>query len=145
MFWIVITLSSYFFTALSNTIDKIVVSKMVPKPAVYAFYVGVLGMQAVERPGFAFPGLWFQAGATQIHLILEHDESGPAQVFVPEQCSISRTRHFAFEVEDAMHTKAALEQLGIPIVAGPKSRPDGPIQLYVMDPDDNLVELFSYS
>lgn len=107
------------------------------------FYVNVLGMEEVPRPGFRFPGLWFQAGSTQIHLIGEHDESGPAKVFVPEECSISRTRHFAFEVDDALAAKAELDQLGIEIVAGPKSRPDGPTQMYVMDPDRNLVELFS--
>ena len=43
-----------------------------------AFYVDLLGMQRVARPGFNFPGLWFQAGATQIHLILQHQNSGPA-------------------------------------------------------------------
>jgi catechol 2,3-dioxygenase-like lactoylglutathione lyase family enzyme len=108
------------------------------------FYVDVLGMEQVPRPAFSFEGLWFQAGTTQVHLILEHDESGPAQAFIPERCAISRTRHFAFEVEDAHQAKAALDELGIPTVHGPKSRPDGPIQLYLMDPDENLVELFSY-
>lgn len=108
------------------------------------FYVETLGMQEVERPGFRFAGLWFQAGTTQIHLILEHDESGPARVFVPEQCSMSRTRHFAFEVDDAMQAASRLEELRIPIVVGPKQRPDGPTQLYIFDPDQNLVELYSY-
>jgi hypothetical protein len=28
-------------------------------------------------------------------------------------------------------------------VAGPQSRPDGPRQLYIYDPDGYLVELFS--
>ena len=108
------------------------------------FYVDVLGMEEVKRPGFTFPGLWFQSGTTQIHLILEHDESGPAQVFVPEHCSISRTRHFAFEVADANAAAATLRSLGFEIAAGPKSRPDGPTQMYLFDPDRNLVELFSY-
>ena len=39
------------------------------------FYVDVLGMREVPRPAFSFAGSWFQAGATQIHLILEF--SGP--------------------------------------------------------------------
>lgn len=107
------------------------------------FYVGVLGMELVPRPDFSFAGLWFQAANTQIHLILEHDESGPAGNHVPEKCSISRTHHFAFEVDDAFAAKARLDELGIPIVAGPKHRPDGPVQLYIFDPDRNLVELFS--
>ena len=96
-------------------------------------------------PGSRSLACGFRRGTTQIHLILEHEASGPAQVFVPEKCEISRTRHFAFEVDNALSAQARLNELGITIVAGPKNRPDGPIQLYVMDPDDNLVELYSYS
>ena len=107
------------------------------------FYVGLLGMEEVERPGFGFPGLWFQAGETQIHLIAAHEESGPAKIFVPEKCELSRTRHFAFEVDDADATVQQLHERNVPIVAGPKQRPDGPTQLYINDPDGNLVELFS--
>ncbi len=102
-------------------------------------------MEETARPGFNFPGLWFQAGPSQIHLIEEHDESGPAKVFVPEKCSISRTRHFAFEVEDAAEATQSLTEQGFPPVHGPKFRPDGPTQVYFMDPDSNLVELFSHS
>lgn len=109
------------------------------------FYVDLLGMEEVDRPGFRFAGSWFQIGTVQIHLILEHDESGPAKSYVPEECQISRTRHFAFEVEDAMATAEVLRSLEIEIVAGPKQRPDGPTQLYIFDPDRNLVELYSYS
>lgn len=109
-----------------------------------AFYVDLLGMQEVERPNFGFPGLWFQAGATQIHLIGEHRESGPAKIFVPDECKLSRTRHFAFEVDDAEVVVRQLHERGIPIAAGPQRRPDGPTQLYLTDPDGNLVELFSF-
>ncbi len=108
------------------------------------FYVDVLGMDEVPRPGFGFPGLWFQAGPTQVHLIGEHDATGPAGVQPPEHCSISRTQHFAFEVEDAVAAQARLRDLGVPLAAGPKQRPDGPTQIYVQDPDGHLVELFSF-
>jgi catechol 2,3-dioxygenase-like lactoylglutathione lyase family enzyme len=110
------------------------------------FYVDVLGMKPVPRPDFSFSGFWFQAGTTQIHLILEHAASGPAGAVLPDgiSISISRTRHFAFEVADALAAKSLLDEWGIEIVAGPKSRPDGPVQLYVLDPDQNLVELFSF-
>lgn len=108
------------------------------------FYADVLGMEEVPRPGFRFPGLWFQAGPTQIHLIGEHAESGSAGVSrAADGISISRTHHFAFEVADANAAAAALQQLGIPLAAGPKQRPDGPTQVYVQDPDGHLVELFS--
>ena len=40
------------------------------------FYVNVLGMEEVTRPGFSFPGLWLQAGPTQIHATLESPEAG---------------------------------------------------------------------
>jgi catechol 2,3-dioxygenase-like lactoylglutathione lyase family enzyme len=108
------------------------------------FYVEVLGMDEVPRPGFGFPGLWFQAGPTQVHLIGEHDATGPAGVRPPENCSISRTQHFAFEVDDARDAHARLTDLGIRLAAGPKQRPDGPTQIYVQDPDGHLVELFSF-
>jgi catechol 2,3-dioxygenase-like lactoylglutathione lyase family enzyme len=107
------------------------------------FYVDVLGMRSVERPKFSFDGLWFQAGATQIHLILEHPDSGPAGGTVPNPCKISRTRHFAFEVADAVAARDRLVELGLTIADGPKQRPDGPTQVYVLDPDLHLVELFS--
>ncbi|MEW4487136.1 VOC family protein [Thalassoglobus sp. JC818] len=110
-----------------------------------SFYVDLLGMEEVSRPGFRFPGLWFQAGTTQIHLIEEHAESGPSQTSVPENCTISRTHHFAFEVDNAHESAEVLRSRDITIQAGPKSRPDGPTQLYIFDPDSNLVELFSYS
>lgn len=107
------------------------------------FYVDLLGLEEVPRPGFRFPGMWFQAGPTQIHLIGEHDESGPAGVRTADGVSISRTNHFAFEVADANAAAAYLSEQGIEIVAGPKQRPDGPTQMYIHDPDGHLVELFS--
>jgi catechol 2,3-dioxygenase-like lactoylglutathione lyase family enzyme len=108
------------------------------------FYGDLLGMQEIDRPAFRFPGLWFEAGKTQVHLIAEHEESGPAKVCVPEGCQLSRTRHFAFEVDDAEAVVQRLHELDVPIAAGPKQRPDGPTQLYITDPDGNLVELFSF-
>ena len=107
------------------------------------FYIDVLGMEPEPRPAFSFEGLWFRAGSTHIHLILAHADSGPAQVFIPEECKISRTRHFAFEVEDALAARDQLDELGLTLADGPKQRPDGPTQIYVFDPDQNLVELFS--
>mgnify|MGYP003327040061 CR=1 FL=1 len=46
------------------------------------FYVDALGMQEVPRPDFSFAGLWFQAGETQIHLILEHEGSGLSLIHI---------------------------------------------------------------
>jgi catechol 2,3-dioxygenase-like lactoylglutathione lyase family enzyme len=107
------------------------------------FYVDGLGMEEVARPAFDFPGLWFQAGATQIHVTLESPESGKAGwgdrgVQIP-----SRGHHFAFEVDDAIAATETARALGFQIAREPKSRPDGAIQVYFDDPDGHVVELFS--
>ncbi|HZT83225.1 MAG TPA: DUF1805 domain-containing protein [Gemmataceae bacterium] len=107
------------------------------------FYVEVLGMREVPRPAFSFAGLWFQAGATQVHLILEFSGSGPAGNPLPEQLRSSRTHHLAFAVEDAEAVVPWLKEKQVPILSGPKPRPDGCIQVFVTDPDGHVVELCS--
>lgn len=107
------------------------------------FYTGVLGMEAVERPAFGFPGRWFQAGSTQIHLNLEGERAGRAGVSRQGGTSLSAGLHYAFEVDDCDAAISRMEELGVPIAEGPKTRPDGARQFYVHDPDGHLVELFS--
>lgn len=107
-----------------------------------AFYVEGLGMEMVPRPGFAFDGRWFQAGETQIHLILEHEQSGPAGRDSAMSQS-SRAHHFAFQVEDAAAAEKRMEELGYEFVSRTKARPDGAAQVFVSDPDGHIVELCS--
>lgn len=104
------------------------------------FYVDVLGMQEVARPAFTFAGQWFQAGATQIHTILEFEGSGRAGSGAGQN---SRGHHFAFEVADATACYQRLTELGVAVVSPPKPRPDGATQVFVQDPDGHLVELCS--
>jgi catechol 2,3-dioxygenase-like lactoylglutathione lyase family enzyme len=108
-----------------------------------AFYIDVLGMEPLARPAFSFEGRWFGAGSTQIHLILEHPQSGPAGNHVSPQLTSSRTHHFAFEVNDAHAAADELRRYGVPIVSGPKARPDGAVQVFAADPDGYIVELCS--
>lgn len=107
------------------------------------FYVDRLGMTEVPRPAFDFAGLWFRAGETLIHLILEHDRSGPAGVNEGAREKTTRGHHFAFSVEDAAAAAAELEAAGVPFLAKPKQRPDGFVQTFVLDPDGHVVELCS--
>jgi catechol 2,3-dioxygenase-like lactoylglutathione lyase family enzyme len=107
------------------------------------FYVDMLGMEAMDRPKFSFSGSWFRAGTTQIHLILEHAESGPAGLLDAKHPASSRSHHFAFEVADSRQAAAWLAQAGVPILSGPKERPDGAVQTFVQDPDGHVVELCS--
>lgn len=104
------------------------------------FYVDVLGMELLERPGFNFAGSWFGAGTTQIHLILEHAESGPAGA---KSVPSARSHHFAFEVADSHEAAEWVKQAGVTIISGPKERPDGAVQTFVLDPDGHVVELCS--
>ncbi len=108
------------------------------------FYVGLLGMVEVPRPAFQFAGLWFQAGATLLHLIEEHQQSGRAGTD-PERAGNSRCQHFAFEVDDARSAAEILRGHGLPLVSEPKLRPDGAVQMFVEDPDGHLVELCTSS
>ncbi|MCI0376506.1 MAG: DUF1805 domain-containing protein [Gemmataceae bacterium] len=107
------------------------------------FYVDVLGMREVPRPAFSFAGLWFQAGVTQIHLILEFPGSGPAGNLVPPEKRSARTHHVAFLVDDAVAVVPRLKAQGVPIVADVKPRPDGYMQVFVTDPDGHVIELCS--
>ncbi len=105
------------------------------------FYVDLLGMEQVERPGFSFDGRWFQAGDTQIHLILQHEASGPAGQSVADDSVKTRTHHFAFIVDDAVAAAERAREMNVPIVSEPKQRPDGAVQTFLCDPDGYIVEL----
>src|SRR5262245_7839687 len=107
------------------------------------FYVDVLGMREVPRPAFSFAGLWFQAGATQIHLILEYSGSGPAGNLLAEHLRTSRTQHVAFAVADAEAAVPALQAHHVPLLSAVKPRPDGYLQVFVTDPDGHVIELCS--
>lgn len=109
------------------------------------FYVDLLGMEVVPRPAFSFAGSWFRAGNTLIHLILEHDQSGPAGVWSPEKSRYTRTHHFAFRVPDANAAWEMLQASGEPldVITPPKFRPDGAVQIFLADPDGHVVELSS--
>lgn len=105
------------------------------------FYIDLLGMVEVGRPNFDFAGAWFQAGATLIHLIEEHERSGPAGFPDGIVKKSSRNHHFAFEVDDATAAAESLKQQGIDLVDDAKQRPDGAIQVFIQDPDGHVVEL----
>ena len=90
------------------------------------FYEGLLGLPTAPRPDLGFPGEWYDVGGSQLHLI------GGALAFE----GIDPTaRHLAFEVESVAEVKRALEARGVPYLAF------GETQIWVHDPDGNVVEL----
>jgi drug/metabolite transporter (DMT)-like permease len=58
MTWLFITIFAYFLYAINSAIDKRLLSKPLPNPAVYSFYVGILSIFAlIFIPfGFIWPG-----------------------------------------------------------------------------------------
>jgi lactoylglutathione lyase len=97
-----------------------------------AFYRDVLRLEPIPRPAFTFPGAWFRLGKKQeLHLI------GGRQ---REVISHNRGNHFALTVDDFDAWEQYLIENKVHI-APRRTRPDGALQLYVIDPDGHYVEL----
>jgi glyoxylase I family protein len=103
------------------------------------FYENVLGLKPIERPNFAFGGMWYGVGNCSIHLIVsrKHDAPDPTGP------------HIAIEVDDLDKTKAELKKLGVPFLDGDSMRMRLSEedqrrlgrQIWVLDPDGNTIEL----
>jgi len=97
-----------------------------------AFYRDVLRLEPIPRPAFSFPGAWFRLGADQeLHLIGERTQ---------EVISHNRGNHFALLVDDFDAWEKYLTEHKVNS-APRRTRPDGALQLYVIDPDGHYVEL----
>lgn len=117
------------------------------------FYEKILGLkdtQAPEqRPKFPFGGAWYDLGNhCQLHLIV--DEDGKS-TFRQGKKLDSRDTHFAVRVSSYEETRQFLLEQGYSPQATDgkemKEKPAGPDnltlweQLYIMDPDGNVIEL----
>jgi catechol 2,3-dioxygenase-like lactoylglutathione lyase family enzyme len=107
------------------------------------FYVDFLGMTAVPRPTFRFPGLWLQKGDVQIHATQESPEAGRAGWADQGGKVVSRGHHIAFRVDDVSQALAVIENHRVRVASPLQQRPDGDRQLYLYDPDGHVVELVS--
>lgn len=95
------------------------------------FYGEELGLEAVARPQFDFPGAWFRFGESQeLHLIAGRE--------LPVH-SAMRGLHFALGVESMDETEAFLAAREIEHTPR-QTRPDGAFQIYVVDPDGHWIE-----
>jgi len=91
-----------------------------------AFYGETMGFEELERPDFGFPGIWFQMGAQQLHL-MPGEAPGTSQ-------------HFALEVEDLDAVLAELAERGLVVEGSPAVAGAGR-QAFLTDPSGNLIEL----
>ena len=101
-----------------------------------AFYGDVLGLRELPRPAFPFAGAWYAVGDLQLHLTVH----APSRTLRGTTAIDSRDGHFAVRVRDYQQTVAYLRSRGVTI----KESPDNVTpwaQLYVTDPDGNVIEL----
>lgn len=105
-----------------------------------AFYGGVLGLKETLRPDFDFGGAWYAVGDTgqQLHLIVHDGETRRSGGID------TRDGHFALRVRSYKETLAWLDRCGVPCEARPRPKA-GFAQIYVLDPDRNIIELNTVS
>ena len=96
------------------------------------FYSGVLELEEIERPAFAYPGIWYKIGDGQqtVHIIVRTD------------ATLRRNKpndpddiHFALRMKSYRDTLAWLRAKGF----RPNSLAGYP-QIYILDPDRNIIE-----
>lgn len=101
------------------------------------FYGQVLGLREIARPSFPFGGAWYEMDdGRQLHLIV-HEQ--PLTLRGTTDIDL-RDGHLAFRVADYDAALEQLQALGVECVA----RPDNITpwkQIYVTDPDGNVIEL----
>ena len=109
-----------------------------------AFYRELFGLEPIERPPFTIPGLWFGVGDLQVHLTVY-----PPGNFRTRPVDNDDT-HFAFRTDDFEGFVAQAEAMGFSADA-PQDDPKRMIlrrqgmsgfpQLYLLDPDRNVIEV----
>ena len=111
------------------------------------FYTEVIGLREIERPPFDFPGAWFAVGTggNQLHLIVS-----AAATFRDGKGLDSRDIHFGLRVPSYHEAKAELESKGYSteknehdlLTLKASAHPTaGFPQLYIFDPDRNVIEI----
>jgi catechol 2,3-dioxygenase-like lactoylglutathione lyase family enzyme len=112
-----------------------------------AFYGGALGLEEVPRPhNFRFAGAWFQIGEDQLHLLVANDTTGSAGAHDPgPSVRVGLATHIALEVDDLAAACARLDEHEVALVGGPMPRGDGYDQVFMLDPDGYVIELFEHT
>lgn len=101
------------------------------------FYGGVLGLPEVkDMPRFGSPLLWYQVGATQLHLL---PKDMVLSAHFKDLKDLAWNRHIAIGVDDFTEYQKRLEEAGVPYSRDPNARL-GLKQLFFQDPDGNGLE-----
>ncbi|CAJ1314462.1 VOC family protein [Paenibacillus nuruki] len=99
------------------------------------FYSDVLQFQEIERPPFDSVGIWYALGNQQLHLIEQPQGETLRQGGID-----STDGHLAIWVKSYSETLEWLDQQQVFYEARPHSLA-GFAQIYILDPDHNIIEL----
>ncbi len=100
------------------------------------FYSKVLGLSKVDRI-LKYPGVWYQVGEYQIHLILHPQLKTELQ----NPAKWGRNPHIALAVSNLDEAKERLQTSGYPMQMSASGR----AALFTQDPDGNIIEISQIS
>ena len=101
------------------------------------FYGDLLGLEPLPRPDFGFPGAWFDAGGTPVHLTTGGFTRSDNPELRPND------GHLAFLVDDLEEMTAELTEADVDWWEFPNS-PAADRQIFFRDPWGNMIELARY-
>ena len=109
------------------------------------FYVDVLGFEEIHRPtDFVFHGAYFRLGDAEIHVVREKT-AGRLRRNAPhwdgDELQTGLVHHVAIMVDSFEPYLSALRDRGLERVGGFRVRDDFVEQVYLADPDGNIIEL----
>lgn len=97
-----------------------------------AFYEGVLGLSpSTQRPDLGYPGVWYELGAQQIHVLAL--ANAPQPIHAEHG---GRDRHIALAIDDIAALKMKLDEMKIAYTLSRSGRR----ALFCRDPDGNALE-----
>jgi len=107
------------------------------------FYGNILRLEEIERPDFYIPGIWYQLGPYQLHLMLCEEMKHPQH---HPECLTVQT-HFALQVPtDEFHAAVLrLKNANIKFVEEPSETAVGKWQVFIYDFDHNMIEFIGDS
>jgi glyoxylase I family protein len=98
------------------------------------FYESILGLVPIDRP-LNYPGVWYQLGELQIHLIEDINYAGISINLMKS----TRNPHIALSVRDLAAAKEQLLAANCVV----KMSNSGRSALFTQDPDGNAIELLT--
>ena len=100
------------------------------------FYGDILGLPELPRPPFDFGGAWDKVGNREIHLIVHP----PTLTMRRTRAIDARDGHLAIGVRSYVETLQHLRSHGVDCLERPHNVTPW-AQIYVTDPDGNVIEL----